>query len=66
MKLQGVLKRQLVQILVNSGNNDNFLNDTLAAKLNITPDNHKCMDVIVIYSLLANVTLLFSLKLSRI
>lgn len=47
MKLQGVLKEQLIKILVDSSSTDNYLYQTLASKLAITPDNQRCMDVVV-------------------
>lgn len=48
MKLQGVLHQQMNQILVDSRSTYNFLDETLATKLDISIDNPRQMDVIVI------------------
>lgn len=47
MKLQGVFQSQIMQILVNSGSTNNFLDVSLASKLNIIPDCTKSMEVVV-------------------
>lgn len=46
-KLQGVYKNQLVQILVKSGSTYNFLDTTLATKLNMVPDSPNNLEVVV-------------------
>lgn len=47
MKLQGMLNRNLIQILVDSGSTNNFLDTALAKKLDIQPQCFKALDVIV-------------------
>lgn len=47
MKLQGVFHQQLIQILVDSGDTDNFIDVTLTTKLDIHPNNPRQMDAIV-------------------
>lgn len=48
MKLQGVYKQQLMQILVDSGSANNFLDSALVSKLKVTLDIAKPMDVMVV------------------
>lgn len=47
MKIQGVLKQQLIHILIDYGSTNNYLDEKVAAKLNVKVDSTKRMEVVV-------------------